>query len=173
VAKPPSLTLDELLEIPKKKGDTPFYVILDCIEDPRNLGAILRSAEAAGAHGVVIQERRSAKPGPEAAKASAGAMEHIPVCVVSNIKHAIDAMKKAGINIIGAEAGKHHPPWEVDLLGPAALVVGSEDKGVRRVVREKCDMIVSLPIRGRVTSLNTSVAAGILMYEYLRQNSGR
>jgi 23S rRNA (guanosine2251-2'-O)-methyltransferase len=100
-------------------------------------------------------------------------MEHIPVCVVSNIKHAIDAMKKAGINIIGAEAGKHHPPWEVDLLGPAALVVGSEDKGVRRVVREKCDMIVSLPIRGRVTSLNTSVAAGILMYEYLRQNSGR
>jgi 23S rRNA (guanosine2251-2'-O)-methyltransferase len=122
---------------------------------------------------VVIQERRSAKPGPEAAKASAGAMEHIPVCVVSNIKHAIEAMKKAGINIVGAEAGKYPSPWEVDLRGPAAIVLGSEDKGVRRVVREKCDLMISLPIRGRVTSLNTSVAAGILIYEYLRQNTGR
>jgi 23S rRNA (guanosine2251-2'-O)-methyltransferase len=173
VAQPLSITIEALMEIPDKKGETPFFVILDCIEDPRNLGAILRSAEAAGVHGVVIQERRSAKPGPEAAKASAGAMEHIPVCVVSNIKHAIEAMKKIGITIVGAEAGKQPSPWEVDLRGPAALVLGSEDKGVRRVVREKCDMIVSLPIRGQVTSLNTSVAAGILIYEYLRQNKDR
>lgn len=165
--------MEELLEIPTKMGDhVPFFIILDCIEDPRNFGAIVRSAEAAGAHGVVIQERRSAKPGPEAAKASAGAMEHIPVCIVSNIKHAIDAMKKAGIRIVGAEAGNYPSPWEVDLRGSTALVLGSEDKGIRRVVIEKCDQMISLPIKGRVTSLNTSVAAGILIYEYLRQNAG-
>jgi 23S rRNA (guanosine2251-2'-O)-methyltransferase len=170
VARTPSISIEELLDIPSHRGEPPFFVILDGIEDPRNLGAIMRSAEAARAHGVVVQERRSAGLGPEAVKASAGAAEHISLCTVSNIKHAMEKMKGLDIKIIGAEAGHYPPPWEADLGGPAALVLGSEDRGMRKTVRERCDVLVSLPIRGRVNSLNASVAAGILIYEYLRQN---
>jgi 23S rRNA (guanosine2251-2'-O)-methyltransferase len=161
--------LEELLSIPERKNETPFFVILDLIEDPRNLGAILRSAEAAGVHGVIIQKRRSAGVGPEAAKASAGASEHIPVCTVSNIKHAISRMKAMGIEVAGAEAEVGLPPWELDLSGPVALVIGSEGKGLRKTVRDRCDIMLSLPMLGRVNSLNTSVSAGILIYEILRQ----
>lgn len=161
--------LESLLEIPAKKGEPAFFVIVDCIEDPRNLGAVLRSADASGAHGVVMQERRTASMGPEVYKTSAGAAEHVAACVVTNIKHAIDEMKEQGIFIIGAEAGGRETPWDADLSGPVALVIGSEGKGLRRTVREHCDQIVSLPMLGRVNSLNTSVAAGILFYELLRQ----
>lgn len=161
--------LEEMLGIPEKRGETPFFIILDLIEDPRNLGAILRSAEAAGAHGVVLQKKRSAALGPKASKTSAGAAEYIPVSVVANIKHAIDKMKELGINIIGAEAGSGLPAWDLDMSGPLALVIGSEGRGLRKTVKDRCDYIVSLPMRGRLNSLNTSVAAGILIYEILRQ----
>lgn len=163
--------LEDLLGIPEERGEEPFFVVLDLIEDPRNLGGILRSAEAAGAHGVVIQQRRSAGLGPEASKASAGASEHMPVSMVTNIKHAMKDMKALGIMLIGAEAGKAAPPWDLDLTGPAALVIGSEGAGLRKTVRESCDVLVSLPMRGMVNSLNTSVAAGILIFEILRQRS--
>jgi 23S rRNA (guanosine2251-2'-O)-methyltransferase len=165
-------TMEKLLSVPAEKGETPFFVVLDGIEDPRNLGAILRSAEAAGVHGVVVQERRSAPLGPEARKASAGASEHIPLCVLPNIKNAFSPMKDAGVVLIGAEAGLHSAPWDVDLLGPVALVVGSEGRGLRRTVAEKCDFLVSLPLKGKVGSLNASVSAGVLFYEVLRQRTG-
>ncbi|MEJ2324189.1 MAG: 23S rRNA (guanosine(2251)-2'-O)-methyltransferase RlmB [Nitrospirota bacterium] len=166
-------TLDELLAVPGERGEEPFFVVLDQVEDPRNLGAVLRTAEAAGVHGVVIQRRRQAGLGPEAAKASAGASEHLAVAAVSNVKHALDEMKAAGITIAGAEAEAEALPWEVGLSGPLALVVGSEGSGLRRVVRERCDVVVGLPMRGRVNSLNTSVAAGVLIYEALRQRLAR
>lgn len=161
--------LRELLEIPSIKNEIPFFVVIDCIEDPRNLGAILRTADAAGVHGVVIQEHRSAGLGPTVSKTSAGADEHIPVSRVSNIKNAISEMKKNGITILGAEAGAGNCLWNIKLDMPVALVVGSEGKGLRKTVAEKCDMVVSLPMKGSVNSLNASVAAGILMFEILRQ----
>jgi 23S rRNA (guanosine2251-2'-O)-methyltransferase len=169
--KAPSVSIDELMAVPGLRGEEPFFLVLDLIEDPRNLGAILRSAEAAGVHGVVVQERHAAGLGPEARKASAGASEHMPLCVVTNVKHAIHEMKQAGMAVAGAEAGPHPPPWDLDLRGPLALVIGSEGKGLRRTVREKCDFLTSLPMRGRVGSLNASVSAGVLLYEALRQRS--
>lgn len=165
----PRLSLEELLEIASRRGEPPFFVILDLIEDPRNLGAVLRSAEAAGVHGVLWQEKRQAGLGPVAKKASAGAAEYIPVCVVPNIKHAIRRMRDEGVTVVGAEAGAHPSPWELDLGGPLALVIGSEGRGLRKTVREQCDFLASLPMRGRVGSLNASVAAGVLLFEALRQ----
>jgi 23S rRNA (guanosine2251-2'-O)-methyltransferase len=169
VQRQEALSVEELLEVPARRGEPPFFVVLDLIEDPRNVGAVLRSAEAAGVHGVVMQERRQAGLGPEAVKSSAGAAEHIAVSVVPNIKHALLAMEEAGVEVVGAEAGGHPPPWEADLTGGIALVIGSEGKGLRRTVSERCGRMVSLPMRGRVNSLNTSVAAGVLIYEALRQ----
>jgi 23S rRNA (guanosine2251-2'-O)-methyltransferase len=163
------VSLDELLLIPGKRGQRPFFVVLDEVEDPRNLGAVLRTAEAAGVHGVVIQKRRQAGLGPLAVKASAGASEHIAVAAVPNIKNAIYKMKEMGVAVVGAEAGGKTLPWDANLGGPLALVVGSEGRGLRRTVKEKCDLVVSLPMRGHVNSLNTSVAAGVLIYEALRQ----
>ncbi len=163
--------LEELLNIPVKKNETPLLLVLDCIEDPRNLGAILRSAEAAGVHGVVLQSYRSVGLGPEASKASAGAVEYVPVSMVTNIKHAISEMKESGITIVGAEAGSKLSPWDIDLDIPVALVIGSEGKGLRKTVRESCDFIISLPMKGKVNSLNASVAAGILIFEILHQRT--
>lgn len=167
------IELEALLDIPSRRNEQPFFVVVDCIEDPRNLGAVLRSVDATGVHGVVTQERRTASVGPEAVKSSAGAAEHVALCVVSNIKHAMDDMKERGILVVGAEAGGAQTPWEADLKGPVAIVIGSEGKGLRRTVREQCDLIVSLPMRGQVNSLNTSVAAGILLYEVIRQRGGK
>jgi len=166
-------SLEELLSIPERRGEAPFFVLLDEVEDPRNLGAVLRTAEAAGVHGVVIQRRRQAGLGPAAVKASAGASEHIAVSSVSNVKHAINKMKEMGVTVVGAEAGSDVSPWEAELSGPLALVVGSEGRGLRRIVAERCDLIVSLPMRGRVNSLNAAVAAGVLIYEALRQRLGK
>lgn len=165
------MSLSELLDIPIKRNEMPFFLIVDCIEDPRNLGAVLRSADAAGVHGVVIQERRSVGLGPQVSKASAGAAEYVPVSQISNIKHAISKMKEMNITIIGAEACTGLLPWDVDMNVPLGLVVGSEGKGIRKTVAEKCDFLVSLPMKGRVNSLNVSVASAILMFEILRQRS--
>jgi len=163
------MDLYELLNIPENRNEIPFFLILDCIEDPGNVGAILRSADAAGVHGVIVQEHRSAGLSPAVSKASAGAAEYVPVSQVSNIKHAISEMKERDITIIGAESGSGNMPWDVDFSVPAGLVIGSEGRGLRKTVAEKCDFIVSIPMRGRVNSLNVSAAGAVLMFEVLRQ----
>ncbi|MDP3047833.1 MAG: 23S rRNA (guanosine(2251)-2'-O)-methyltransferase RlmB [Thermodesulfovibrionales bacterium] len=163
------MDLYELLNIPEKRNEIPFFLILDCIEDPGNVGAILRSADAAGVHGVIVQEHRSAGLGPAVSKASAGAVEYVPVSQVSNIKHAISEMKEREITRIGAESGSGNMPWDVDFSMPAGIVIGSEGRGLRKTVSEKCDFVVSIPMRGRVNSLNVSVASAVLMFEVLRQ----
>ncbi|KKL62072.1 hypothetical protein LCGC14_2188910 [marine sediment metagenome] len=169
-SRTPVTSMDDLLS--KQAQDRlALYIVLDQIEDPRNLGAILRTAEAAGATGVVTQERRSAGLSPEAVKASAGASEHIPLVVVTNIKNALRRIREEGITIAGAEAlDEAVPAWDADLSLPLALVVGSEGKGLRRTVRQMCDVLVSLPLMGKVSSLNASVACGAIIFEILRQN---
>jgi 23S rRNA (guanosine2251-2'-O)-methyltransferase len=165
--------LDDVLKIPVQKGQVPLFLILDGVEDPRNLGAILRSAEAAGVHGVIIPERRAAGLTDTVAKAAAGALEYVPVAKVVNIVNTIDVLKKAGVWIVGAEAGGDTVYWDADFLRSTALVLGGEDKGVRRLVREHCDYLVSLPLMGKISSLNVSVAAGALLFEVLRQRRTR
>jgi 23S rRNA (guanosine2251-2'-O)-methyltransferase len=167
-----NMGIEEMLRVPEKRGEQPFFLILDCIEDPRNFGAILRVADSMGIHGVVFQSRRSAGVTPLVAKASAGALEHVNLCEIVNIKHAIEKMKDREIVIVGAEADSELMPWGADMNGPLALVVGSEGEGMRRTVREMCDFVVRIPMRGLVNSLNVSVATGILSYEVVRQRSG-
>lgn len=163
------LTIEELLQLSFHKEEPSFFFLLDCIEDPRNFGAILRVAEAVGVHGVVFQSRRSVGLTDTVLKASSGAYEYVNLVEVVNIKHAIERMRQANITIIGAEADSSLTLWELDLKVPLALVVGSEGKGLRRTVRENCDFLVRIPMKGRITSLNVSMAAGILSYEVLRQ----
>jgi 23S rRNA (guanosine2251-2'-O)-methyltransferase len=163
--------LDELLKIPANKNETPFFLILDCLEDPRNFGAILRVADAAGVHGIVLQSHRSVNLSAEVSKVSAGAVEYVPVAMVVNIKHAIHEMKERGIVIIGTEADGEKVFWDIDFTKPLALVIGSEGKGLRKTVSDLCDVQVSIPMQGKVNSLNVSVATGLFAYEILRQRS--
>lgn len=157
-------TVDDILALAEERGEKPFIIILDEIEDPHNLGAIVRSAECAGAHGVIIKKRHAAGLTYTAYKAAAGALEYVPVARVTNISDAIDELKAKGVWIYGADMnGESY--LSTDFSGAAALVVGNEGKGISRLVREKCDVIVSLPLKGRINSLNASVAAGILMYK--------
>lgn len=160
---------EELLRIPITKGEKPLFVILDCIEDPRNFGAILRVADAAGVHGVIIQSYRSAPLGPGVSKSSAGAVEYVPVTMVANIKHAAKEMKERGITVVGADAGADNVAWDIDLKVPLAIVIGSEGKGLRKTVKEHCDILVRIPMYGKINSLNVSVATGIVLFEILRQ----
>ena len=164
---------DELLETPSRNNEMPLFLLLDGVEDPRNFGAVLRVADAGGVHGVVIQAYRSASLSPEAVKASAGASEHIPIAMVPNIKNAIRDMKESGITIVGAEADADLALWEADLTGPLSLVMGSEGEGMRKTVREQCDLLVRLPMRGKVNSLNVSVATGIIIFEIMRQRMSK
>jgi len=161
--------LDDILGIPAQRGETALYLILDGVEDPRNLGAILRTAEAAGVHGVIVPERRAAGLTETVAKAAAGALEYVPVVKVVNIVNTIEELKKRGIWTAAAEAGIGDVYWDADFIRPTAIVLGGEDKGVRRLVKEHCDYLVSLPLAGRINSLNVSVAAGALLYEVMRQ----
>lgn len=161
--------LDDILQLPAQKGQAPLYLVLDGVEDPRNLGALLRTAEATGVHGVIIPERRAVGLTETVAKAAAGALEYVPVVKVVNIVNALEELKKAGVWVAGAEAGGDALYWDADFDRPIALVLGGEDKGVRRLVRERCDYLLSLPLMGNITSLNVSVAAGVLLYEVLRQ----
>ena len=161
--------LDEILKIPAKKNEIPLFLILDCLEDPRNLGAILRVADAAGVHGIVLQSHRSVNLSAEVSKVSAGAVEYVPVAMVVNIKHAIYEMKEREITIIGTEAGAEKVFWDMDFTHPLALIIGSEGKGLRKTVSALCDAQVSIPMQGRVNSLNVSVATGIFAFEILRQ----
>mgnify|MGYP005844318695 CR=1 FL=1 len=162
-------SLDDILARPSEKNEPGLFLVLDGVEDPRNLGAIIRTAEAAGVHGVVIPERRSAGLSEAAVKAAAGAVEYLPVARVVNISRALEEFKKAGVWVVGAEAGAGRVFWDADFSVPSAIVVGGEGKGTRRLVLEKCDYIVSLPLMGKISSLNVSVAAGVLLYEALRQ----
>lgn len=149
--------------------EAPLLIILDEISDPHNLGAILRSADAAGAHGVVIPRRRSAPLTPTVAKSSAGAIEYVKVARVANLPQTIESLKKKGLWIVGAEADGEDVYWDAKLDGPLALVIGGEDKGLGRLVKERCDSVVRLPMNGQINSLNASVAAALLIYEVLRQ----
>ncbi|MDE5564338.1 MAG: 23S rRNA (guanosine(2251)-2'-O)-methyltransferase RlmB [Oscillospiraceae bacterium] len=162
------VTLDDLLEVSAKKGTKPFLIICDEIEDPHNLGAIIRTAETAGADGIIIPKRRSAMLTPTVYKTSAGAASWLPVARVPNIGAAIDRLKKEGVWVYGTDMnGSLYT--ETDFGGAVALVIGSEGNGMSRLVREKCDFLVKLPMMGKITSLNASVAAGIFMYEVVRQ----
>lgn len=147
----------------------PFLLLLDEITDPHNLGAILRTAEAAGAHGVIIPRHRSAGLTPAVGRASAGAVEYLPVARVANLSRTIEYLQQKGIWVVGAEGSAGDLLWDVRLDGPIALAIGGEDKGLGRLVREKCDLLVRLPMAGRVNSLNASVAAALLAYEVVRQ----
>ena len=156
-------TVDDMLALAKERGEAPLLVILDGVTDPHNLGAIIRSAECAGAHGVIIPERRAVGLTPSAVKASAGAVEYLPVAKEVNLTRTIERLKKEGIWVYGA-AMNGEDYRKVNFSGPAAIVIGSEGEGMSRLVAESCDKIVSLPMKGHIDSLNASVAAGILLY---------
>ena len=166
-------TLDDILKIPSQKKQSPLFLVLDGVEDPRNLGAILRTAEVTGVHGVILPERRAAGLTDTAAKTAAGAVEYVPVVKVVNIVNTLEELKKCGVWIAGADAGGDLVYWDADFIRPTAIVLGGEGKGIRRLVREHCDYLVSLPLMGRINSLNVSVASGALLYEALRQRRGK
>ena len=161
----------DLLALAQQRGEAPFLIICDELEDPHNLGAIIRTAEAAGAHGVIIPKRHAASLSFAVSKAAAGALEYLPVARVGNLAATLDELKKQGLWIYGADMDGT-PVCETDYSGPTALVIGSEGRGLGRLIKEKCDFIVSLPMKGKINSLNASVAAGILMYEIARQRAG-
>jgi len=162
-------SVDDILQTAAERGEAPLIVICDELSDPHNLGAILRSAECAGAHGVIIPKRRSVGLTAVVAKASAGAVEYMKVARVTNISATIEQLKEKGVWIFGTAAEGAIPMYQADLKGPAAIVIGSEGDGMSRLVREKCDVTVSIPMRGQITSLNASAAASILLYEAVRQ----
>lgn len=157
-------TLEDIFALAEERGESPFIIVLDKIEDPHNLGAIIRTAECAGAHGVIIPERRSAGLSYTVEKTSAGALEYMPVVRVKNISAVLQKLKDKGIWVYGADMdGEHYKKINFD--GAVALVIGNEGKGISPLVAKDCDVIVSLPMKGKINSLNASVAAGILMYE--------
>ncbi len=160
-------TVDEIFEYAESRGEAPFIVVLDELEDPHNLGAIIRTAECAGVHGVIVPKRRSASLSYTVGKASAGAVEYMRVARVTNISNLIDDLKQRGVWVYGADMnGTDYT--QCDFSGACAIVIGNEGKGISRLVREKCDVIVSLPMKGKINSLNASVAAGILMYSAMK-----
>lgn len=161
-------SVEELLARAEELGEAPFLIACDEISDPHNLGAILRTAECVGAHGVIIPKRRSAGLTATVDKASAGAAEHIPVARVANLAAALRELKEHGLWVYGTAADGASPLWETDLSGPVCLVIGSEGDGMSRVVSEQCDFRVSIPMRGRIGSLNASTSAAVVMYEVLR-----
>ena len=163
-------TVEQMLALAQQRGEAPFLVIADGIEDPHNLGALIRSAEAAGAHGLIIPKRRSSSLSPIVAKTSAGAVNHLMVARVANLSSTIELLQKRSIWVYGTDM--EGAPWcTVDYTGGVALVVGSEGKGMSRLVQSKCDFIVSLPMYGKINSLNASVAGGIVLYEIARQRA--
>ena len=165
-------TVDDILEEAAARGETALIVICDELSDPHNLGAILRSAECAGAHGVIIPKRRSVGLTATVAKASAGAVEYMKVARVTNISSTINELKEKGVWVFGTAAEGSIPMYKADLTGPAAIVIGIEGEGMSQLVRKNCDVMVHIPMKGRITSLNASAAASILLYEAVRQRLG-
>ena len=165
------VSLDELFDRAAAKGEPPLFVVCDSIEDPHNLGAILRSAEAAGAHGVIIPKRRAVGMTAVVARASAGASAHIGVHKATNLAATLDALKARGVWVYGAESDGTADLYGYDFAGATALVIGSEGSGIGRLLREKCDVLVRIPMRGKINSLNASNAAAILLYEAVRRRT--
>lgn len=161
--------LDDLFRTAEEKNETPFFILLDEIEDPHNLGSIMRTADAVGAHGIIIPKRRAVGLTATVAKASTGAIEYIPVVRVTNMSRTIDELKERGIWIAGTDAKGKEDYRQFDGNIPLGLVIGSEGKGMGRLIRDKCDFLIQLPMAGHVTSLNASVAAALLMYEVYRK----
>ena len=163
------VSVESMLKAAEGKGEKPLLILCDEISDPHNLGAILRTAECAGAHGVIIPKRRSAGLTAIVGKTSAGAVSYMPVARVANLTATIEDLKKAGVWVFGTAAEGMTGLYDADLKGPAAIVIGSEGDGISRLVAEKCDFLVSIPMKGKISSLNASAAAAILMYEAVRQ----
>ena len=165
------VALEDIFRVARERGEAPLIVVCDGIEDPHNLGAIIRSAETAGAHGVIIPKRRAAGLTAVAARASAGALAYMPVHKTVNLAGLIDELKERGVWVFGAEADGTVGLYEADFAGPTAIVIGSEGEGISRLVRQKCDFIVSIPMRGKVNSLNASNAAAVLLFEAVRRRT--
>ncbi|HNW04368.1 MAG TPA: 23S rRNA (guanosine(2251)-2'-O)-methyltransferase RlmB [Oscillospiraceae bacterium] len=163
--------VEEMFQLAEERGEPPFLILADGLEDPHNLGALIRTAECCGAHGVIIPKRRSVGLSYAVSKTSAGAVEYVPVARVTNLTDEIERLKKRGLWIFCADMGGE-PVWRADMSGPIGLVVGAEGEGVGRLVKEKCDFVISLPMRGKIDSLNASVAASVVMYEAARQRMG-
>ena len=163
------VTVEEMLTAAEAKGEAPLLILCDELSDPHNLGAILRTAECAGAHGVIIPKRRSVGLTAVVGKASAGAVEYMPVARVSNLAATIRDLKQRGIWVFGTAANGNTTLYNADLKGPAAIVIGNEGVGMSRIVAESCDFLVSIPMKGHISSLNASAAAAILLYEAVRQ----
>ncbi|MDF2882447.1 MAG: methyltransferase, TrmH family, group 3 [Clostridiaceae bacterium] len=165
--------IEDILEYADKKGEDPFIVILDEIEDPHNFGSIVRTAEACGVHGIIIPKRRNVGVTPTVYKSSAGAVEHMMISKVTNINTAIDKLKTKGIWIYGAHMEGNKYSYNADFSGGVALIIGSEGRGISKLSKEKCDVLIKIPMVGKISSLNASVAGGILMYEILKQKITR
>ncbi|KIL53601.1 RNA methyltransferase [Jeotgalibacillus alimentarius] len=161
--------LDDVFALAEKKGEDPFIMILDELEDPHNLGSIMRTADAVGVHGIIIPKRRAVGLTATVAKASTGAIEHVPVVRVTNLSRTLDELKDKGLWIAGTDAKGSEDYRRFDGTMPVGLIIGSEGKGMSRILRDKCDFLIHLPMSGHVTSLNASVAASILMYEIYRR----
>lgn len=164
-----TITLDEALKISLKKNEPAFFLILDLVEDPQNFGSICRIADAAGVHAIIFQEKRSVGVVPSVWKASAGALWHVNLVEINNIKYAIKTLKENNITIYGAEAQAKDVFWESDFTQPLALIVGAEGKGIRQSVIALCDKVIKIPMRGAINSLNVSVASALVIFEVLRQ----
>ncbi len=163
--------LDDIFSHAKEKGEKPFIVILDEVTDVHNLGSIIRSAECLGAHGVIIPKRRSAQVNGVVAKSSAGAIEYLPICRVTNIVDTVETLKERGLWIYGADMSGDKYVYEEKFDSPVGLVIGSEGKGIGRLIKEKCDVLVKIPMKGHINSLNASNAAAIMIYEIMKQRS--
>lgn len=164
--------IEDMLELAKEKGEDPFLILLDNIEDPHNLGAIIRTANTAGAHGVIIPKRRAVGLTATVAKTSAGALNYTPVAKVTNLVKTMEELKEKGIWFVCADMDGESM-YDLELTGPIGLVIGSEGDGVSRLVKENCDFVAGIPMQGEITSLNASVAAGVLAYEIVRQRITR
>ena len=163
--------IDDILELAKQRKEEPFVVILDGIEDPHNLGSIIRTAETAGVHGIIIPKRRAASVNSTVSKVSAGAVEYMKIARVGNINEAIKELKEKGLWIVGTDMNTNTYYNKQDLKGPIGIVIGSEGFGMGRLVKENCDFLVKIPMKGKITSLNASVSAGIVIYETVRQRN--
>ena len=166
-------SLDDILALAAERGEAPLIVICDELSDPHNLGAILRSAECAGAHGVVIPKRRGVGLTAVVAKTSAGAVEYLPVARVANIANSIRELQEKGLWVYGTDADADSSLYRTDLTGPTAIVIGNEGEGMSRLVRERCDVLVSIPMKGQISSLNASASAAVILYEALRQREAK
>lgn len=159
----------DIIDLAKERNEDPFILILDGIEDPHNLGSIIRTAETAGVHGIIIPKRRAASVNSTVNKVSAGAVEHMKIARVNNINETINTLKKEGIWICGTDMDTNKYYYNQDLTGPLAIIIGSEGFGMSRLVKENCDFLIKIPMKGKITSLNASVSAGIVVYEAVKQ----